>query len=263
MTDEQTQAGPFPLIKVAGVPIAVARLDSAVEWLANSAIARSLGCGASVHLVNSWSIALADRQPYYREALVAAGVVNLPDGLPVARLISARSGQAGVHVRGPSLFRQVLDVGREQGVRHFLLGGTDESMAKLLREIDAQYPGVMIVGSSAPPYGPVDEAFVASAVSAIGSTNPDIVWVALGTPKQDVASNLLSRETGLNCVAVGAAFDFLAGTVKEAPRFLHGSGMEWLYRLVAEPSRLWRRYLVGNIEFLKAVFAHCREDRAR
>lgn len=263
MTDEHVQAGPFPLIKVAGVPIAVARLDSAVEWLVNSATDEPSDFGTSVHLVNSWSVTLADKHAYYKETLISEGVVNLPDGLPVARLVSARSGEGGVHVRGPSLFRQVLDIGRARGVRHFLLGGTEESMAKLLGKIEAQYPGADIVGSFAPPYGPVDDAFVESAVSAIGSMKPDIIWVALGTPKQDVATNLLSRETGRTCVAVGAAFDFLAGTVKEAPRFLHGSGLEWLYRLVAEPSRLWRRYLVGNLEFLKAVLQHRREDRAQ
>ncbi|AOY70090.1 N-acetylglucosaminyldiphospho-UDP N-acetyl-beta-D-mannosaminyltransferase [Arthrobacter sp. ZXY-2] len=123
----------------------------------------------------------------------------------------------------------------------------------MVKEAKRQYPGVRIAGFHAPPFGPVDAGFIAAEAARIRDASPDIVWVGLGTPKQDFATTMLAEETRINCVGVGAAFDFLAGCQPEAPKIFQKSGTEWIFRFMSEPRRLWRRYTFGNIRFLHAV----------
>ena len=166
--------------------------------------------------------------------------------------LRSRSRQPG-RVRGPSLFNSVLDQGRRVNLRHFLLGTTSETLAELTSKIGSLYPGAVVAGSYAPKFGPVDKDFIDSCRGEILKSNADIVWVALGTPKQDFAAHELAKEIQLTFLGVGAAFDFLAGTTREAPSWMQRSGTEWIYRFASEPKRLWRRYLIGNMQFMRAA----------
>nr|WP_235387251.1 WecB/TagA/CpsF family glycosyltransferase [Rhodococcus sp. B7740] len=167
------------------------------------------------------------------------------------RLRSRNSG-AG-RVRGPSLFVETLRQTEGTAVRHFFLGTTDETLRRLTDAIETNYPGAQIAGSYSPPFAPVSPEITASCTAEVRKTNATIVWVALGTPKQDFLAQALAEKVGLPCIAVGAAFDFVAGTTKEAPTWIQNSGLEWLYRFASEPKRLWRRYLIGNIQFLRSA----------
>jgi N-acetylglucosaminyldiphosphoundecaprenol N-acetyl-beta-D-mannosaminyltransferase len=124
-------------------------------------------------------------------------------------------------------------------------------------------PGLRIAGTYAPPFGPIEDEWLSELVSAIDRSDASIVWVAMGTPKQDWVSDHLARRTSRLVVGVGAAFDFAAGNRAEAPQILQMLALEWLFRLLTEPKRLWRRYLFGNIRFLWAVAKHasCRRDQ--
>jgi len=177
------------------------------------------------------------------------GGVTLPDGTPVAWAMRRHSASART-VRGPALFERTIDLGRKTAVRHFFLGSREETLAELMKELEARYPGVQTAGCYAPPFGPVDDLMLDDVAKRVKEADPDVLWVALGTPKQDFATAELASRLGVPCIGVGAAFDFVAGTVREAPEWLRGSGLEWLFRFASEPRRLWKRYLFGNTRFL-------------
>lgn len=237
-------------VRVGRVPFRVASVRRATEQIIDSALGAE---PISVRFSNSYCVALASKDEQYAAVLSGSGV-NYPDGTPVVwamkRLRASRNSET---VRGPSVFLKVIDRGREYGIGHYLLGTTSSTLDTLRGRLTSQYPGVRIVGSYAPPFVPIDEQFYQSCVRRISSTDSQIVWVALGTPKQDFVAHELSLRTGKVCVAVGAAFDFAAGTVREAPALIHNTGLEWIYRFACEPKRLWKRYTFGNLRFLYSV----------
>lgn len=243
-------AGKTDRVKVGEIPFASSTLEEATQEVLGLAKRRQ---AVSVRLANAYCVALASKDEAYGRLLNRDGV-NYPDGLPVVWCMRGLLGseQAG-RVRGPSLFLQVLDKGRAQNVRHFFLGSTESTLKLLTANIEERFEGLDIAGSYAPPFGPVDSEFLADACARVLLTDADIVWVALGTPKQDFAASALAAALGRPCVAVGAAFDFAAGTVNEAPKWMRDSGFEWLYRFGSEPSRLWKRYTIGNLSFLAIV----------
>jgi N-acetylglucosaminyldiphosphoundecaprenol N-acetyl-beta-D-mannosaminyltransferase len=149
-----------------------------------------------------------------------------------------------------------MDAGRERGVRHFLLGTTDSTLEALSTELHTRFPGVQVSGTYAPDFSPLDDTFIETCARRVKETDSDIVWIALGVPKQDVLAQELAQRLDITCVGVGAAFDMLAGRVREAPAWVQRAGLEWVFRLASEPRRLWRRYLVGNVAFLRLAWKH-------
>ena len=119
-----------------------------------------------------------------------------------------------------------------------------------------QCPGVSIVGTETPPFAPLTDEDLIDLAVRVRASGANILWVGLGTPNQDYVVRRLAPLLEMPIVPVGAAFDFWSGAVAEAPAFLHGSGLEWIYRLSREPRRLWRRYLIGNPRFVMSAFRH-------
>lgn len=248
MTEERQQ---FERTLVGTVPFEVTNLQSAIDYVVNEALART---PVPVRLANAYCVAVASKDLKYRGLLSGEGV-NFPDGTPVVWAMrgNSRLGSRPGRVRGPSLFVNTIDQGRRKGIRHYFLGTTPETLELLVSKIEAVYPGTIVAGAFAPPFGELDDKFYESCVQRIEPSEPHILWVALGSPKQDYATSYLARSVGVPCVGVGAAFDFVAGTAKEAPRWMQDHAVEWLYRFATEPGRLWRRYLFGNIMFAASV----------
>lgn len=228
----------------------VATLDQAVDDILSAATDADRAGGWAVRLANAYSVVVADSDPAYAAVLNGPGR-TFADGAPIEWIMRRRSVPGAGRVRGPSFFKECLRAGQELGVRHFFLGTTEETLAALAAQISQEFPSAKIAGTWAPPFGPVDDDFVAAAVHRIGDTGPHIVWVALGTPKQDFAAERLAAATGSLCIGVGAAFDFVAQTKAEAPEWMQRAGAEWMFRLASEPRRLARRYLIGNAQFLR------------
>ena len=207
-------------------------------------------------LVNTYNISLIRNHDGYAAVLRGAGV-NLADGKPVAwalRWLNRRSGvPAPGHVRGPSLFERALDEGRVAGISHYLLGGSPETLEALQKAIAGRFPGVRIAGAQSPPFRALTDDERRAQDERIRASGADLVWVGLGTPRQDVEAARLAATVGRPAIAVGAAFDFLAGSRPEAPRWVRAIAMEWLFRLVSEPRRLWKRYTVGLARFCMVV----------
>ena len=209
--------------------------------------------GRSVHLCNAYTLSLARRDPALR-GLLNEGDLNLPDGMPLIWL-GRRLGLNHLdgRVYGPDLMLATMDRGRSVGLRHYLHGATDEVLEKLETELRMRLPGVDIVGRDAPPFRDLTPTEELALNQRLIDLRPDMVWVGLGTPKQDVAVHRLAARTPCTFLAVGAAFDFISGTKRQAPVWMQQRGLEWLYRLGSEPRRMWKRYLIGNARFVAGV----------
>jgi N-acetylglucosaminyldiphosphoundecaprenol N-acetyl-beta-D-mannosaminyltransferase len=211
------------------------------------------GSARAVHLCNSYTLALASRNETYRRVL-NTGDVNLADGHYVA-MIGRWRGQKDLRERvyGPALMLATMDRGRDVGLRHYLYGTTPETINRLVDRLSAMYPGIDIVGAEAPPFRRITAHEEEELADRIEHAKPDIMWIGVGTPRQDefVAQHVARLPCTL--VPVGAAFDFNSGSKRSAPRLIQRMGMEWLFRFVQEPRRLWRRYLIGIPVFIWGV----------
>lgn len=214
---------------------------------------RRQGDGGSVVLLNVYTFMLAMNDPTLYEVFSDATLV-LPDGAPIAwagRLAGAREIRP---TRGADLVRELLSSPEEAPLRAFFFGTTEETLESLTQKVAATYPNVTVVGAVAPPFNAEVTSFDPKVAEVIVAAKADIVFVGLSAPKQERwMANYRSAIAPAVAVGVGAAFDFLAGTVHEAPRALRGTGLEWLWRLAREPRRLWRRYLWSNPRFVVRI----------
>lgn len=207
--------------------------------------------------LNPHSYASAREDPSFDLALKGANWL-IPDGVGV--ILAAR--WLGLPIRrrvsGPDVFLALMERLSESKGSVFLLGSSEATLAKIREKIGLQYPGVIVAGTYSPPFKDefsVDENLMM--LSAVNLAQPDVLWVGMTAPKQEKwlaehRDNLIVGAAG----AVGAAFDFFAGTVKRPPRLVRAWGLEWLLRLVQQPRRLWRRMLISAPAFLIAVIRY-------
>lgn len=178
-----------------------------------------------------------------------------PDGQPVRWAMNwLHKTRLKDRVYGPELMRRICDQAAREGVSIFLYGGTDESLKALEANLQTQHEGLKIAGSFSPPFRELSEEEVADVVKQISDSGAQIVFIGLGCPKQDIFAFRIRESVSAVQICVGAAFDFHAGAKKMAPRWMQRTGTEWLYRLIQEPGRLWKRYLVTNSQFLWRLF---------
>ena len=201
-----------------------------------------------LHLCNAYTLSLAQRDRRYRAMLDRADL-NLADGVPVTWVGRALGRPAAV-TPGPALMQAVFAAGQPEDLRHFLLGSTPEGLLALRAALSAAHPAARVAGSFAPPFTEDVDELVRRSLDGIVQSGANVVWVGLGTPKQDWVAEGLARRLGVVAVPVGAAFDFASRQKPEAPAWLRGTGLEWVFRFGTEPRRLWRRYLLGNPVFL-------------
>jgi N-acetylglucosaminyldiphosphoundecaprenol N-acetyl-beta-D-mannosaminyltransferase len=218
-----------------GVRVDAVTMDDAVSFLQAFA---ATGGGRAVHLCNAWTLALARRDPILAEAL-NRGDLNLPDGTPLTWI--------GRHVGFSHMTKRVYG---PLGLRHYLYGSTPNVAADLARRLDQLAPGAEVIGIESPPFRPLTDSEEQELVERVHLAQPDVVWVGLGTPRQDIFVDHFRNRLSLTLVADGAAFGFLAGAKRQAPVWMQDRGLEWAFRLATEATRLWKRYLLGNAGFL-------------
>lgn len=196
----------------------------------------------------------------FRQIHNRAGLVT-PDGVPLVWIARVMGHRNVKRVYGPDLMLNLCERSVKTGVSHFFYGGRP-GVAKLLAEkLRARFPGLLVAGTGAPPvypgtnrYRPLRQEERESLVYDIDESGSDIVWVGLGTPYQERWMAEHKGVVGASVlIGVGAAFDFHAGLVRQAPRWMQSSGLEWSFRLLMEPRRLWRRYLINNSIFVKLI----------
>lgn len=170
--------------------------------------------------------------------------MTTPDGMPIVWLLRSMGSHVADRVYGPDLMSAVMYATRNQPVSHYLYGGAEGVADDLSNHLGVRYPGVNIAGTYCPPFRPLTEIEDDEVINSINQSGADIVWIGLSTPKQErwMAAHL-ERINASVLIGVGAAFDFLSGRKPQAPRWVQRSGFEWLFRLLTEPKRLWKRYL--------------------
>ncbi len=241
-----------PRYNVLGTGVSALSLAQARELVLATRGQKKLGyiCCATAYNTSLARSDVALRTAYNRSYLTT------PDGMPLVWLGRWHGHRAITRVYGPDLMEAVCDAGRAAGLRHYFFGGEPGVAEQLRAKLTARFPGLQVVGTFTPPFRPLNEAEAAALRADVAAQQPDVIWVGLSTPKQEkfMAEYAPTLEAGL-LIGVGAAFDFLSGRVRQAPRWMQRSGLEWLFRLGTDPRRLWQRYLIHNPLFVLRTIA--------
>jgi len=218
-------------------------VDQIKAWIHENR--RAYVCVSGVHGLMECQRSQKVRAVHHSASLI------VPDGMPLVYISRLAGHKNTTRVYGPDLLLEVCKESLAHGFKHFFFGTTSATLASLEERLVRDFPGLRIVGAYAPPFRPLTPDEAAAAITHINACEPDIVWVGLSTPKQEcwMAENRNSLNAPV-LVGVGAAFDFHAGNVRQAPRWMQPLCLEWLFRLFTEPRRLWKRYLLNNPHFL-------------
>ena len=241
---------------VLGVRLTVQDFDAAVSSMIEAAKGR---VEFRAHFATVHSVVEAHSNAQLREVFASASMV-CTDGLPLVWIARLR-GVRGQRVCGPDVLLALCDRGRASNLRHHFVGGAPGIAAALSTNLAAMFPGLIVTGTDSPPFRQVSAEEDDALVKILNESRPDVVWVGLGSPKQEFwAAEHAPRLTAPLLLPIGAAFDFYSGRVRRAPRWIRRLGLEWLFRLAMEPRRLWRRYLTTNLRFVWLVL---REELSR
>jgi N-acetylglucosaminyldiphosphoundecaprenol N-acetyl-beta-D-mannosaminyltransferase len=243
-----------------GIPVAVTDYDEVMSVMDRLVETREKGyfCAAPVH-----AVMVAQDEPETLAALRGATLV-VPDGMPLVWAVNMLGEQLENRVYGPELMLRYSDRCAERGHRVWLYGGRDQgSLAQLALSLRRRHPGIQIVGGYSPPFRPLTREEEDSLIAQVNEAKPDVLWVGIGVPKQEkwMARMRSALDVPVMC-GVGAAFDFHAGRISQAPTWMQEHGMEWLYRIAQEPRRLLPRYLWFNPRFVISVARQLLAQRA-
>lgn len=237
---------PFDTCEIMGVQVAVTDMDRTLALLRTQLGAWRGGyiCVANVH-----TTVTASREDAYR-AVQNGAVMVLPDGGPLSAYSRKHGFPDAARVTGPDLMRRVLAESAETGWTHYFYGSSPETLALLRQKLAERYPGARVVGMKSPPFRPLTPQEEADDIAAINAARPDFLWVGLGAPKQERWMAAHAHKVDALMLGVGAAFDYEAGNIRRAPAWMQRHNLEWLYRLLQDPGRLFGRYLSTNLRFL-------------
>lgn len=233
----------IPTVNILGVYIAAINMPWLLDFVTKNIkeLSGDYICVSNVHT----TVMASENEEY--KSIQNGGILAIPDGGPLSAIGRYKGALHMERTAGPSFMEEVLKLG---GYRHFFYGSKEDTLRKLSDNVKRDYPNSQIVGTYSPPFRELTESEDRDILEIINESNPDFVWVGLGAPKQEKwMANHLGAVKGL-MVGVGAGFDYLAGNINRAPMWMQKYNLEWLYRLVQDPQRLFKRYLVTNIKFV-------------
>lgn len=238
---------------VLGVPISVIDQNRAREFLFEALRGGQRGY---VTVTGVHGVIEAQNDPVLRNIFRRASLVT-PDGMPMVWMGKAQGHPTIERVYGPDLMLNICEHSVGEGYRHFFYGGVPGIADELRNQFEQRFPGIRIVGTYTPPFRRLNDNEVRDLQTLVRGTKPDVFWVGLSTPKQErfMAQYMSILPEAKIFIGVGAAFDLLTGRVRQAPRWMQRSGLEWFYRLTQEPRRLARRYLINNPKFVAKATA--------
>lgn len=233
-------------VKIIGVPISAVNMDECIHFLMKNwnQLKGNYICVSNVH-----TTVMAHDNPLYFK-VQAESLLSVPDGKPLS-VIGKKYYPKMDRVTGPDLMRRIFNESKNRSFKHYFYGTTRENLDKLLEKIEADYPWITVVGSEASVFRPMTDAEETQLIDRINATNPDFVWVALGAPRQEEFCYRNEGKIRGLMIGVGGAFNVVSGVIDEAPRWVQDIGMEWFYRLMKEPRRLYKRYITTNTRFIK------------
>ena len=245
-------APPAPTYDLLGVDLSILNIPDAVSRILGAVEQRQRGyiCVTGVHGI------MESRSDDSLRAILNNAFLCTPDGMPTVWMGKLSGHPQMSRVYGPDLMLAVMEATREKPVRHFFYGGQEGVAEDLKAKLEQRFPGLQITGTFCPPFRALNQDEVRQLQDKVHTARADVFWVGLSTPKQErfMAEYLPQLDTSV-MVGVGAAFDFHSGRVKQAPAWIQQHGLEWLYRVMQEPRRLWRRYFSIVPRFILLVAA--------
>lgn len=232
---------------ILGVPVAVINMEQTVKYLEENMLKLK---GKYITVCNVHTTVMAYEDEKYGKVQNQAALA-LPDGKPLSIVSKFRGHKEAQRVTGPDLMGEMFQRGQAgNGLKHYFYGGKPETLDKLEKELGRKYPDLQIAGMYSPPFRKLTEEEKREDIRRINESKADIIWVGLGAPKQE---NWMYEHKGVLhgvSIGVGAGFDYHAGEIKRAPAWMQKMSLEWLARLMQDPKRLWKRYLVTNVKFI-------------
>jgi N-acetylglucosaminyldiphosphoundecaprenol N-acetyl-beta-D-mannosaminyltransferase len=246
--------GRCPSVPVLGVPVSLINIETAVANILGYVKEKQ---ERYICVRDVFGLMCAVKDPEIMSINRNAAMVT-PDGMPLVWLSRWRSGFKTGRVAGADLVDALCRAGQETGLRHYFYGGKPGVAEVMIANLRKKYPKLTVAGLYSPPFRPLTAEEDQEATDRINQSGAQIVWVGISTPKQEFwMRDHAGRIKGATLIGVGAAFDFHSGAVARAPKWMQRAGLEWLHRLLSEPSRLWRRYLIVAPSF---VFGAAREQ---
>lgn len=236
----------IPTCEILGVYIAAINMDWLLSFTGKhiQELSGDYMCVSNVHT----TVTSYEDEDYRR--IQNSGIMAIPDGGPLSTVGRKRGYTEMQRTTGPAYMEEILKISEDKGYRHYFYGGTSETLQKMEEKLKRLYPGLQIAGMYSPPFRALTEEEDEEIVKQINQTKPDFIWVGLGAPKQE---RWMAAHQGILegfMVGVGAAFDYFAENIRRAPQWMQKLNLEWLYRLLQDPKRLFKRYLVTNTKFL-------------
>ena len=232
-------------VNIIGVPISAVNMESCVQNIFED-FENTRGkyiCVSNVHT----TVMAHDNPDYYR--VQSDSFMSIPDGKPLS-VVGKKKYHDMDRVTGPDLMRRIIEESKKRQIRHFFYGNNKDNLDKLIKTIHQNYPWLIVCGYEPSVFRDMTEQEETDLAERINQTKPDFVWVALGAPRQEYfCSRMKDRINGL-MVGVGGAFNVLAGIIPEAPIWMQKLSLEWFYRFLQEPKRLFKRYAVTNTKFI-------------
>lgn len=236
----------IPTCNIMGVNIAAINMEWLLDYIEInlSNIKGDYICVSNVHTtVTSYE------DTRYR-LIQNSGLMAIPDGGPLSSIGRKRGYKNMERTTGPSLMGEIFKISAEKGYRHYFYGSKEETLETLFQKLTDYYPGIQIVGMYSPPFRPLTKVEDKAIIKEINESRPDFVWIGLGAPKQEKWMAVHQGKIDGLMIGVGAGFDYYAENIKRAPEWMQKSNLEWLYRLIQDPKRLFKRYLYTNIKFI-------------
>lgn len=236
----------IPTCNIMGVNIAAINMEWLVDYLEKniSEIKGDYICVSNVHT----TVTSFEDAAYC--AIQNGGLMAIPDGGPLSTVGQKRGHKNMERTTGPSLMGEIFEISAKKGYRHYFYGSKEETLELLQKKLMEKYPEIQIAGMYSPPFRPLTEEEDKVIIERINETKPDFVWVGLGAPKQEKWMAAHQGKIDGLMLGVGAGFDYYAENIKRAPMWMQKHNLEWVYRLVQDPKRLFKRYWSTNTKFI-------------
>lgn len=242
----------IPVCNILGINVAAINMEWLLKYLKKN-IASLKGryiCVSNVH-----TTVTAYENPEYK-FIQNNSLFVLPDGKPLSIIGKKRGFKNMDRITGPDFMENILSISEKKGWTHYFYGNTNENLDVLINYLSSTYPKLIIKGFAPSKFRPLTKSEENRFINQINSLNPDFVWVGIGAPKQEILCSKLADATNSIWVGVGGAFNVIAGIIPRAPQWMQNLCLEWLYRLLKEPRRLFKRYFITNIKFLFYLFTN-------
>ena len=234
------------ICNILGVDIAVTNMNDTVEYIEKNLenLKGNYICVSNVH-----TTVMAYEDEAYRN-IQNGGILALPDGGPLSTISKKRGFLKAERVTGPDLMDELFKLSEKKGYKHYFYGSTEETLRTLRSTLKETYPNLNVVGMYSPPFNKKAQKEREKKINEINNLKVDFLWVGLGAPKQEEWMYIHKNKINALMIGVGAGFDYFAGNIDRAPKWMQENNLEWLYRLKQDPKRLFKRYLKTNTKFI-------------